>query len=298
MSVARVVLRLTTKPRLARMSAERAKELNVPEPPADVAAAHAPDALDLGGVRAVWLDRDRAPEGVIVYLHGGSLVSGPYRSHWEHLGRLLEATGMAGLMIDYRLAPEHPFPAAPDDAVAAISAAGDAGDLRPGGWVLVGDGAAAGLAVVVASRLRDAGGSRPAGLVLISPELDFTLSNPELEARERADPVMTIEAGRRWNAAYIGDHDWRDPLISPLYGDPAGLPPALVQAGSTELLVPDIRAWCEKCEQAGVEVTYLEEPGAVHDYALASPRIPEVRRALADQAAFVGAVSRPARETA
>jgi acetyl esterase/lipase len=297
MSAARVLLRLTTKPRLARMSAERAKANSLPEPPPSVSAAHECEVVDLGGVRAVWLDRARGGTATIVSLHGGSLVSGPYRAHWEHLGRLAEAAAGAGLLIDYRQAPEHPFPAALDDVVTAIAAAGTAGELEPGRWILFGGGATAGLAVAAAMRLRDSGGALAAGLVLSSPEFDFTLSNPELAARERADPLLTIAAGRRWNFAYAGEHDWRDPLISPLFGDPSGLPPALVQVGSTELLVPDVRAWCEKAERAGVEVTYVEEPGAVHDYALASPRIPEARRALETQAKFVAAVTGSPRRT-
>jgi acetyl esterase/lipase len=297
MSAARLLLRLATKPRLARMSAEQAKRNTEPEPPAEIVGAHGCDVAELGGVRAVWLGRARAGTGTVVSLHGGSLVSGPYRAHWEHLARLAQATGLAGLLIDYRHAPQHPFPAALDDVVAALAAAEAANELTPGRWALFGGGATAGLAVAVCSRLRDAGRGQPSALVLSSPEFDFSLSNPALAERERADPVMTIAAGLRWNAAYIGDHDPRDPLISPLYGDPSGLPPALVQVGSTELLVPDVRAWCEKARAAGVEVTCVEERGAVHDFALASPRIPEARRAQADQAEFVSAaLSRGARE--
>jgi monoterpene epsilon-lactone hydrolase len=295
LAASRLYLRTFTKPRLARMSVAEAKVANLPDPPEGIAARHACEVADLGGVRSVWLERDRASvHGAFVLVHGGSFISGPYRSHWDYLSRMVEATGMAGLLIDYRLAPDHPFPAAIEDCVAAIAAAAEARQLAPGQWVMAGDGSGGGLAVAVCSRLRDSAADPPAGLILVSPELDLALANPEIADRERGDPMMPAEAPRLWNAAYVGDHDWRDPLISPLFGDPAGLPPALAFAGSTEILVPDILAWCERCRRAGVEVTYMEQPGGFHDFALASPRLPEARRAQERQAAFIRACTEAA----
>jgi acetyl esterase/lipase len=288
MAATRLFLRTLAKPRMARLSIEQAKRDNLPDPPPEVERSHAAETVELGGVRAVWLDRERAAgSGAIVWVHGGSFVSGPYRNHWQHLSRLVSATGMAGLMVDYRLAPEHPFPAAPDDCVAAIAAAAEAGELRPQGWAMIGDGSGGGLALAVCAQLRDGGLDQPGALVLVSPEFDLSLSNPEVEALGPADPMMSIEAPRRWNAAYVAGADWRDPRVSPLFGDPAGLPPTLVQAGSTELLVPDIRSWCAGAQRAGVEVAYVEEPGGFHDFAVVSPRLPEARRAHAAQIAFI-----------
>ena len=288
LAASRLYLRAFIKPRLARMSVAEAKVSNLPDPPEGIADRYACEVVDLGGVRAVWLERARAPgRGAFVLVHGGSFVSGPYRSHWDYVGRMVDATGMAGLVIDYRLAPDHPFPAAVEDCVAAIAAATEIGELAPRRWVMAGDGSGGGLAVAVCSRLRDSGAGVPAGLILVSPELDLALTNPEIAGRERRDPMMSAKAPRLWNAAYVGDHDWRDPLISPIFGDAAGLPPSLAFVGSTEILVPDLRIWCERCRQAGVDVTYMEEPGGFHDFALASPRLPEARRAQEQQAAFI-----------
>ena len=287
MFAARGLMRVLTKPRMARMSAAETKAANLSDPPSGVARAHRCEAAALGGTRVVWLDRGRAANGVVVYVHGGSYVSGPYEGHWTYLSRLVAATAMAGVLVDYRLAPEHPHPAAVDDAFAAIAAGQDSGLLEPGGWALVGDSGGGALAVIAARRLREEGRDLPAALVLCSPSLELTFSNPEVEALEASDPMLTVAGLRRWTRTYIGTHDPRDPTISALFGEPSGLPPTLVLAGSRELMVPDVRAWAQKAASAGVDVTFEEQPGGFHGYAIATPRIPEARRALAAQARFI-----------
>lgn len=281
------LLRLVAKPRLARMSFERMRADNLADPPPGVAATHAVEVAELGGTRCVWLDRDRRDAGVIVYLHGGSYVCGPYAGHWAYLSRLLGAAGGAGLLVDYGLAPEHRCPAARDDVAAALAAAESAGDLAPGRWALVGDSAGGALALVAAYMRRDAGATLPACLVLSSPGLDLTLSNPEARSAERRDPMLTISMLLRCNAAYIGDHDWKDPLVSPYFGDPSGLPPTFVHSGSRELLGPDARRWAERARRSGSDVIHVEQSGGFHGFALAPPSIREAREALAREAEFV-----------
>jgi acetyl esterase/lipase len=294
MRAAAALLRLTVKPRLSRMSLETARRPTLPDPPSEVAHKHSVEAEHLGSVRVVWLDRDRACGGTIVYVHGGSFISGPYAGHWKHLSRLVQATGFAGAMVDYRLAPEHPYPAAHDDVTAAVRAGFADGILSGARYGLCGDGSGGGLAIAVAARLYP-DGMAPAALVLSSPELDLTLSHPDAAALEASDVMLSCEAVRRFNAAYVGDADWMDPSLSPKHGTADGLPPLMIHSSAKEIFAPDIRDWVKSLEGEGRRVRLREESAAFHSFALASPRLPEVRRALADQAAFLSQLVRAER---
>ena len=274
--------------RRARAPYEELKARNLPEPPAGVAAAHDVERLVVEGARAVWLDKSRADAGVIVYMHGGSYVTGPVKQQWEWFARLCAGAGVAGLLIDYRLTPEYAFPAGLDDALTVIAHVQPA--LRGGGWLLAGDSAGGGLALAIAYRLRNEHRPMPGGLILSSPWLDVTMSNPKVRASESMDAVLTLRTLERGSGAYARGHDPRNPLISPLYGDPAGLPPIIVHTGNREMMVWDIRDWHEKCIQAGVEITYVEQPGGFHGYPMVVAFLPEARRALAQQIDFTRTV--------
>jgi monoterpene epsilon-lactone hydrolase len=288
MAGARAYLRLRWKPWSALASPRLRQVVNRPDPPGDVARDHACEVLDAGGARAVWLDRRRAAAGVLVYVHGGTYITGPETAQWRWFGALCDAAGMAGLLLDYRLAPQHPFPAGLEDCEAAIGALERAGDLD-GAWHLVGDSAGGGLALAVSYSRRDRGEAQPRSLVLVSPWLDVTMGNPEARAQRRLDPMLSLQGLSRGAVAYAGARDPRDPLISPLFGDPAGLPPLLVHAGTRELFLWDIREYCRRAREAGADVTYVEVEGGAHDFPLYGARVPEARKALAAQAAFVKA---------
>ncbi|WP_320669419.1 alpha/beta hydrolase [Patulibacter defluvii] len=257
------------------------------EPPRAVRRHHHCTAVEHGGARAVWLDRNHAPEGVLVFLHGGSYVSGPFLDQWQYLSRLCRRTGMAGLLVDYRLAPQHPFPAALEDALAVIDGATRERLLRPGAWSLLGDSAGGGLAVAVASRLRDGAGDPPAALVLCSPWLDLAVADPDARRLARVDAMLTLDGLARHAAAYAGDRPLDDPLLSPLHGDPHGLPPTMIHTGTRELFLPDVRTWERRCREAGVTVVSREQPGGFHGYVTAVASLPEARRAADEQAEFV-----------
>jgi monoterpene epsilon-lactone hydrolase len=276
MIASRAFLRAAVKPRLERASLERLRNDDHHDPPSAIVAGHACEEEVRGGSRVVWLDRDRAADGVLAYVHGGSYVSGPAPNQWDYLARLGDATGLAGLLVDYRLAPEHPYPAALDDVVASIRGLG-------ADWFLAGDSSGAAIAIAAAYRLRDEEGRRPRGLVLTSPSVDLTLEG----AAERSDPMLTSAYLHRWWATYAGDRDRRDPLLSPLFGDPAGLAPVQITVGSRELFVAGARRWRDRCEAAGIAVDYLEQRGGFHGFPMSAAFLPEGRAAIARQAEFV-----------
>ena len=200
-------------------------------PPAGV--SFRPD--DLGGV-AVLRAMPAAPSsGTLLYLHGGGYIMGSASTHRGMAGHLAAMTGCEVIIPDYRLAPEHPFPAAPDDAESVYLALLARG-LSPARIAVAGDSAGGGLAVVLAMRLRDQGQPLPTSLVVFSPWTDLTeqqLYAPECEPVLHAD--WTAKAARM----YAGDIPQRHPMISPVFGDLTGLPPLLIQVGSQEILLND-----------------------------------------------------------
>lgn len=257
------------------------------DPPREIRRAHHCTVVEHRGARAIWLDRNHAPAGVLVFLHGGSYVCGPFLDQWQYLSRLCLRTGMAGLLVDYRLAPQHPYPAALEDVLAVIDGARRERLLRPGAWSLIGDSAGGGLAVAVAARLRDGAGDPPAALVLCSPWLDLAVADPEARGNARVDAMLTLDGLARHAAAYAGGRDLGDPLLSPLHGDPHGLPPTMIHSGTRELFLWDVRSWERRCREAGVTVVSREQPGGFHGYATAVASIPEARHAADEQAEFV-----------
>ena len=209
--------------------------------------------VDLGGVPAVRLEPPGADDDVLLYLHGGGYGGGSALSHSELAARLARATGAVALLPEYRLAPENPFPAALDDAVAAYRAVlaevdGDATRIVAGG-----DSAGGGLAVAMCVALRDAGDPLPRALALLSPWVDLTCSSPSWDARFEGDPVLDHslrEAAER----YLAGADARDPFASPLFADLSGLPPVLLQVGTHEILYDDAVSFADQATRAGVEV--------------------------------------------
>ncbi len=213
------------------------------------------EAAEIDGVDCEWLQvPDRRRDAVVVFLHGGGFVAHSVASHRDRSGRIALAAGCDGLVVSYRLAPEHPFPAALDDAVAVCRAVQRSG--RP--LLLVGDGAGAGLAVSAMVALRDAGDPLPLGAVCISPWVDLTLTAGSLRSRLAADPFAHLHDLRSWAAAYLDGADPSDPSVSPLFADLTGLPPLLVQVGSDEILFDDALALAERASAARVP-TVLEE---------------------------------------
>ncbi|MFC8796795.1 alpha/beta hydrolase fold domain-containing protein [Promicromonospora sp. NPDC057138] len=242
----------------------------------------------LGGVPALEVAVPQADDdsGVLLYLHGGGYLIGTARTGVPLTAALAARAGLRALSLDYRLAPEHQFPAAPDDALAAYRALLD--DVDPARVVLAGDSAGGGLALATLLAARDAGLPLPAGLVAFSGWFDLTLSGASLTGKESVDPVFDASDIGEYADAYLPDGaDSRNPLASPLLGDLRGLPPLLLQVGSHEVLLDDSTRLAARAAAADVEVTLETYPGSAHVFQHAHATEPTAARALDTAAAFL-----------
>ncbi len=240
-----------------------------------------------GGVPCEWITAPGAsPRATVLYLHGGGYVMGSLTTHRAHVARLSAVTGARGLAVDYRLAPEHPFPAAVDDAAAAyrwLLASG----IPASAIVIAGDSAGGGLTVATLLALRNAGDPLPAAGVCISPWSDLTCSGPSMTTRAALDPMVQRESLLRMASAYLGETSPTAPLASPLHADLRGLPPLLVHVGTSETLLDDGRLLAERARAAGVDVTYECWEDMIHVWHLFAPFLPEADAAMAGVGTFV-----------
>jgi len=238
---------------------------------------------------AEWLRPPHARTDVtVLYLHGGGYVIGSPRSHRHLAAAIAGAAGSAALLVDYRLAPEHPFPAALEDALAAYQWLLGRG-LAAGGVVVAGDSAGGGLTIATLLAIRDRGLPRPAAGVCISPWVDLTCSGATYATKAAVDPIVTRQSVSMMAQAYAGAGDLKAPLLSPLYADLRGLPPLLVQVGSDEVLLDDALGLGERARAAGVDVTVEEWPAMIHVWHWFLPMLAEAERAIGVIGDFVRA---------
>lgn len=231
--------------------------------PADVTVT----AAGAGGVPAYWLTVPGAAAGkALLYLHGGGYQIGSLRSHAELAARLGRASGLRVLLPEYRLAPEHPFPAAAEDALAVWRWLRTAAGLAAGAVAVAGDSAGGGLALAMLTALRDSGEDLPAAAALMSPWTDLTCSGASMSERLGEDPLFTPDQLRALAGAYLAGADPRTPLASPLFARLGGLPPLLIQVGSAELLLSDSEELARAAADAGVDVTLRVGEGLPHVY--------------------------------
>lgn len=248
------------------------------------------EAVTAGGRPAEWT---RAPgarsDAALLHFHGGGYVLGSPRTTRSVTAGLARHTGLPVLAPDYRLAPEHPFPAAIDDAVDAYTWLTGAG-FDPGHVVISGDSAGGGLTLALLLALRDRGLPLPAGAVGISPMLDLTLSSASIDANLTKDPQVS----RAFLQVAVGhylppDVDPKVPLGSPVFADLTGLPPLLLQAGGDEALLDDSLRLGDAAVAAGVDVTVECWDSMMHVWHMLAPRLPEANAALASIAAWIAA---------
>jgi epsilon-lactone hydrolase len=220
-----------------------------------------------GGVPAYWLDAPGIDPGqVLVFVHGGGFQLGSLRSHGELAAPLGRASRMRVLFPEYRLAPEHPFPAAIDDVLAAWRWLRAEQDLSAASMTVAGDSAGGGLAVALLVALRDAGEALPAAAALMSPHVDLTSSGASMTERADQDPIFTPATLRQFASDYLAGADPKTPLASPLSAALASLPPLLVQTGTAELLLSDSERLASAATQAEVDVTLQLGEGPPHVY--------------------------------
>ena len=235
--------------------------------------------------RAQSLKMAREPTSAILFLHGGAFLIGSPVSHRAITGRLAKLTGATVFAPDYRLAPEHPFPAALDDAFACYRAL-LAGGYAPSRILIAGDSAGGGLALSLCLRLRDEGLAPPAGVALISPWTDLTLTQL---APIASDALLSAGWLAQGAAAYLDGQPATDPRISPIFANFGGLPPILIQSASEEVLRDDSRRLAAALEAASVRVSHREFPLMWHDFQLYAGLVPEATQAVSEIAAFASA---------
>lgn len=241
----------------------------------------------LGGVPAQWLsNRNAGSDAHVLYLHGGAYVVGSPHTHRDLTSRLAKQAAATVVVLDYRLAPEHPFPAALDDALAAYRALLTQG-VPANRVVLAGDSAGGGLSLACALAAREAGLALPAAIVCLSPWTDLSISGESSHTYAQTDVVLSREVGEECAQHYLGAHDRRTPLASPLYARLDDLPPVLIQVDDSEMLYDDSTRFAEVAHKAGVAVQLEIWHGLWHVWQIYAGKLPEADRALASIAQFV-----------
>ena len=236
-----------------------------------------------------WLiPRDAPQDRALLYVHGGAWFMGSATTHRSLVASLAYASGVRALSINYRLAPEHPFPAGLDDCMAAYEWLLRSG-IAPNKIIVAGDSAGGNLTLALLIALRDAGKPLPAGAVAISPATDLTFTGESYTARAHLDPFFSRLGpdATVMLQGYTAGHDPRHPLISPLYADLHGLPPLLLHVGDHEALLDGVVGFGERAAAAGVDVQTVVWPGMFHVFQAFAAILPEARRANAQIAAFI-----------
>ena len=242
--------------------------------------------LDVAGRPARLYQPDGGKEDRgILYLHGGGYVIGSLNTHNALMARLAKACGAQVLGLDYRLAPENPYPAAVEDAVAGYDFARQ--QVAHGRIVIAGDSAGGGLTLATLLTLEEQGKPMPGGAVLLSPWTDLTASGDSIKTRADADPMIPPDALVSMAAHYHADQDPATPGISPLFGDLAGLPQMLIQVGDAEVLLDDATRLHQRALASGVSSELRIFDGAFHVFQ-AFPDLPESEAALNDISDFFG----------
>ena len=266
------------KPDPSETPGERRARLDANAAATPLAEGVIKESVEFPGVPgAAWLhpeslDSDSLP--ALLFFHGGGYRVGSIISHQgfgSHLAALIPARV---LLIDYRLAPENPFPSAVDDSLAAYRGMLDDG-IDPSSIAFIGDSAGGGLVGAVLLGARDQGWPLPGAGVCLSPWVDLTNSSASHSERDELDVMFGHEDAVTAASWYLDGHDPRDPLASPLFGDWEGMPPMLVHAGDHEVLLDDATGFAAVLESAGVEVDLRIWPGMIHDFQIMYPNYPE-----------------------
>lgn len=244
--------------------------------PKDVAIR--PDTI--AGVSAEWIEPVNArDDALLLYLHGGGYYMGSIETYRHYVARFAQIAGLRTVHIDYRLAPEHPFPAAIEDTTAVFNALNT--HAIPGNRIVIaGDSAGGGLTLATLLALRDAGDALPRAAAVIAPWTDLTNSGGSLETHRDRDPVLGRMQTKSHAAWYAGDTPLDHPLVSPLFADHAGLPPTLIHIGTEDILLDDATRFADRAKAQGAPVDIEIWDGMVHVWHYYAEWIPEGRDAI------------------
>ena len=271
------------KPTVADMRAGFAALARLYAPPADARF----EAVSVNGVRAEWVTTPESESsGVVLYFHGGGYSIGSAETHRDLVARLCRAAGARALSVDYRLAPEHRFPAAVEDAVASYRwLLGQC--VPPGAIVLAGDSAGGGLALGTLLALRDQAVPLPAACVCMSPVTDHLKTGASMESKAAVDPLVQHKTSTENSRRYIGPNgDPKTPYASPLYADLKGLPPILILVGTAEVLLDDSTRFAERARAAGVETEIEVWDEMIHIWPFFAD-LPEAARAIDRMGSYI-----------
>jgi acetyl esterase/lipase len=234
--------------------------------------------IQLGNLDAVsFLPKKMNKERIVLYLHGGAYVAGSVNTHRALIARIARASKCEAIGVDYRLAPEHPYPAALEDSVMAYKCLLEQGHQN---IFLVGDSAGGGLSLATMLKLRDEGLPMPCGAALISPWTDLALTGESFRTKEHVDPLINPNILGAFAQKYIGDDISINPFISPLYANLDGLPPILIQVGGNELLLDDSTRLAKKLKKAGCNVELEIWDNMFHVWHYLGGLVPEAQSAI------------------
>ena len=243
-------------------------------------------SADVAGMKAEWLiPKDMIDGKAILYVHGGGYVSGSCNDHRGFVSKFAQQTGIANLVFEYRLAPEHPFPAALDDSVSAYRWLLAAGYL-PQDILVAGESAGGGLTLALLLALKERNIELPVAALAISPWTDLSCSSDSYQTKN-ARSVAPSDSWKVFSRHYVASSSPINPLVSPLFGDLNGLPPLFINSAMDDELFDDGREFFEKAKAAGVEVTFRAGEGMVHCYPLMAPLFKEATEAMKEIVAFV-----------
>jgi epsilon-lactone hydrolase len=236
--------------------------------------------VDAGGIPAMWVAPDHAaPDRVLQYVHGGGYVICSMHTHRRMVGHIAKAAGVRALNVDYRLAPEHPHPAAVDDSVAAYRWLLDQG-FTPEHLAIAGDSAGGGLTIATLVALRDQGVPQPAAAVPISPWVDLEGTGESMTTRAHVDLMVSLEGLKLMADAFLCGQDPRHPLAAPLYADLTGIAPMYIQVGDEEALLDDATRIADRARAVGVDVRLDVFPEMQHVFQMSAGNVPEADEAM------------------
>ncbi|MHA2009457.1 MAG: alpha/beta hydrolase [Promethearchaeota archaeon] len=246
------------------------------------------DDIEVNGVPAAFISTPgAAEESVVLYLHGGGYVLGSIKSHKEFGSRISRASNSRVLLLDYRRAPESPYPAALEDAVAAYKWLIENEGINPKNIIIGGESAGGGLTIATLLKLRDTGITLPAAAIVLSPFADLDITGETIRSKAKEDPLVNASDLFFDSSLYVGEDDPKNPYISPVYADLKGLPPMIIQVGSSEILLSDSIRIAEKAKTAGVDVILDIWEDMIHMFQLFASFAPEGQEAIEKLGKFI-----------